>query len=131
MEIEQFTVEHIERIAADAQTDGNTILFSLCAEVLQHRARHRGGVIEAASGVSAKTGRGFVEVTWQDEVAQLDPEIAKGLGQSIIDAAYSAEHDAFFIAFLHHTIGLARDAAAAALGELRMLRQHRDEARPV
>jgi hypothetical protein len=90
----------------------------------------RGGTIWAESGVSAGTGRGFVRITWNDEEAQLDPDMAKGLGQSIIDAAYSAEHDAYFIHFMQHKVGLSREKAAMALGDLRAARQREDAREP-
>jgi hypothetical protein len=130
MQIRQYTTNDLEQFARAAHDAGDERLFSLVQECLQHRRRVRGGTISAESGVSAGTGRGFVMVTWNDEEGQFDPEIAKGLGQSIIDAAYSAEHDAYFIAFLVNKIGLSRGVAAAALGDLRTAREHRDMAQP-
>ena len=129
MELKQFTTEQIIAIAEEAARDKNEALFSLAQECLQNRRRVRGGTIWAESGVSAGTGKGFVKITWHDEEAQLDPELAKGLGQSIIDAAYSAEHDAYFVHFMHNKVGLSRDKAAMALGDLRSMRDKRAEQR--
>jgi hypothetical protein len=127
MQIRQYTGDELNAFLDEAQANGDERLFSLLQECLHHRRRHKGGTIWAESGVSAGTGRGFVRVTWNEEEGQLDPEIAKGLGQSIIDAAYSAEHDAYFVAFLTNKVGLSRDKAAAALGDLREARARQTE----
>jgi hypothetical protein len=132
MEIRQYTGNELEAFGREAYESGDERLFSLIQECLQHRRRQRGGTIWAESGVSAGTGQGFVRITWNDEETQLDPALAKGLGQSIIDAAYSAEHDAYFVAFLTSKVGLSREKAAMALGDLRAARARQDEqdARP-
>jgi hypothetical protein len=130
MDLKQFTKDELEDLGRRAHAAGDATLFSLVNECLQHRRRVRGGTIWAESGVSAGTGQGFVKVTWEEQEAQLDPELAKGLGQSIIDAAYSAEHDAYFIHFLHNKVGLSREKAAMALGDLRAARTVKSDRAP-
>jgi hypothetical protein len=131
MELRQFTTDELAAIQKRAYDVGDQELFSIVEECLQHRRLRRSGTIEASSGVSAGTGQGFVRITWNEEEGQLDPDVAKSLGQSIIDAGYSAEHDAYFVAFLHNKVGMSRETAAMALGDLRLLREERSQRKPL
>jgi hypothetical protein len=123
----QLTTAEITAAYVQAEMSGNELVLALANECLSHRRRRIGGELLAESGVSLATGDPFVRITWSEQEGQLDPSGAKGLGQSIIDAAYSAEHDAFFCRFLEREVGLSREKAAAALGDLRQMRAEKVE----
>lgn len=80
-----------------------------------------GGVLEAASGVSAFTGEGFVLLTWGTNSGQMTPDEARQLGLHIIEAADAAVADAIVVHLLKG-IGVTNDSAA---GFLRDIRDHR------
>lgn len=94
MKVRQLTNDEIEAIGRDAAKTGNEPVFQLANELIGVRNRVRGGEITAESIISAKDGRGRVRVTWHDNEAFLDTEIASGLGQSFIEAAAAARIDA-------------------------------------
>ena len=56
----------------------------------------RADSIHVSSGVSHRTGEGFVTVVFGDEAGQLSVTDAKGFGLSIIEAAMAADGDAAF-----------------------------------
>lgn len=53
--------------------------------------------ILTTSGVSARTGKGFVVVHWIDQSGQLTPDEARDFALRIIQAADAAEFDAAFV----------------------------------
>lgn len=52
--------------------------------------------IEVSSGVSHRTGQGFITIEFGSEKGQLDIEPAKQFGMQVIEAAMAAESDAAF-----------------------------------
>jgi hypothetical protein len=130
MHPQQLTVEQIEAAFLQATKENNELMLALANECLYHRRKRKAGEILAESGVSLGTGEPFVRLTWFEQEAQLHPSIAKSFGQSVIDAAYSAEHDAYFCAWLQQAIGMKREQAAAALGGLREMREREDKRPP-
>lgn len=58
------------------------------------------GVLEMSSGVSARTGEGFVHLVWGDQRGQLTPTEAREHARRIAEAAEAAEYDAIFVRWL-------------------------------
>ena len=79
--------------------------------------------------ISAKDGRGRVRVTWHNEEAFLDIDIATGLGQSIIEAACAARIDALFAAVSVEQFGVTHEQLAPLLTAIRAARRI-DDGRP-
>jgi hypothetical protein len=65
-----------------------------------------------------------VDVRWGDQLGQLDPDTARQLGRDLLDAAASAEVDAFLMGFLEHRINVDRiEVRAGILSEFRKWRE--------
>lgn len=77
--------------------------------------------IQVESGVSARTGKGFVTITFGSEAGQLDAEEAKRFGLSVIEAACASEADASVYAWASKS-GLDGPEIAVLLSELRAAR---------
>lgn len=129
MKVRQLTNDEVETIARDARRRNDEPVLQLANEVMGIRSRVKGGEIMAESIVSAKDGRGRVRLSWHDNEAFLDVEIATGLGQSIIEAACAARIDALFAAVLTKDMGLDGDAAGDILRAVRGARRI-DDGRP-
>lgn len=78
-----------------------------------------GGMIGMESGVSARTGEGFVRLTWGTEEGQLSPTEIRAHALALLVVAEAAESDAIVYAELVDTIGLDRQAALLFIGALR------------
>lgn len=129
MKVRVLSLEEIETIAREAERTKNEPLWQLANEVHGARKRVRGGEIVAESILSAQDGRGRVRVTWHEEEAFLDLEIAIGLGQSIIEAACAARIDAAFYAHASGA-GVPLDVIAAIMQRIRGARRVDDARRP-
>jgi hypothetical protein len=92
--------------------------------------------IDVYSGVSAKTGFGFVTLRWGDQHGQLTPDDARRHALSILAAAEAAEHDSAVFAVISRT--LAKDGESVSskrvlkiagrfLEDLRAERREREE----
>ncbi len=60
----------------------------------------QGGYIAINSGVSARTGQGFVHLGWGDQRGQFSPTEARDHARLIAEAAEAAEYDAIFLHWL-------------------------------
>lgn len=78
--------------------------------------------IEVASGVSHRTGEGFVTIAFGSESGQLTPQEAKLFALSIIEAADAAESDAAISKLLRGLGDFSPENVAMLLSELRELR---------
>jgi len=78
--------------------------------------------IDVESGVSAASGYGFVTLRWGSMGGQLTTREARAHALSILGAADAADDDAVVMRWLTTTMGLAVEAAAAVLGDLRRAR---------
>ena len=129
MKVRMLSNDEIETLGREAGRAGNEPIWQMANELMGIRSRIRGGEIVAESLVSASDGRGRVRLTWHDEEAFLDLEIATGLGQSIIEAACAARIDAAFAAVAAHEIGLPGEAVGRLLHAVRAARRV-DDGRP-
>ena len=129
MKVRMLSNDEIEAIGLEARRTGNEPVFQLANEVMGVRSRVRGGEIMAESMISAKDGRGRVRITWHDEEAFLDIDIATGLGQSIVEAACAARIDAAFTAVAVSQFGLTHEQLTPLLTAIRAARRM-DDARP-
>lgn len=127
MKVRMLSNEEVEIAGRNAMKAGNELIFQLANEVMQIRSKVRSGEIQAESMVSAKDGRGRVRMSWGNEEAYLDLDIATGLGQSIIEAACAARIDALFSAVLVNDLGLPPDAASNMLRAVRGARRIEDK----
>lgn len=84
----------------------------------------KGGVITTSSGVSARTGKGFVTLHWEDQVAQFSLDEARTFGLTILAVTAAAEQDAGMIAALFD--GKVTQEAA---GLLTLMRKNRGDER--
>ena len=123
MKVRQLTNDEIETIGRAAHRDGNEPVWQMANEILGVRSKVRGGEIVAESIVSARDGHGRVRVSWHDNEAFLDIEIATGLGQSIIEAACAARIDASLCAVLTHKFGMPSEDTGTVLSAVRGARR--------
>jgi hypothetical protein len=83
-----------------------------------------GAMISIGSTYGMDTRQPYVDVRWGDQLGQLDPDTARQLGRDLLDAAASAEVDAFLMGFLEHRINVDRiEVRAGILSEFRKWRE--------
>ncbi len=83
-------------------------------------------MVIVASGYGANSHQPFVEVRFNEERVQLNPEDASEIGGNMIEAAEAALHDAYLVDFLVAE-GLKPETAAKFLGDFRVWRGKRME----
>src|SRR5262245_45558969 len=109
-------------------------LDELIREVLELRHtvdemnRASGSTIWMESGVSSRTGEGFVHVHWGDQHGQLDVGEALAHSLNMIEAAHAAEYDAYLMHSLTTEFGMDRRTAGIVLLSMRKLRGSPDTA---
>ncbi len=81
------------------------------------------GTIEIGTILSRRTSRGMVELALNRESTQLDLDKAREVAEMLRAAIEAAVSDELLYRFLTTKIGLAPEAAAAALLDFRELRQ--------
>lgn len=123
MKVRMLSNDEIETLGREAARAGNEPVWQMANELMGVRSKVRAGEIWAESIVSAADGRGRVRLSWHDEEAFLDIDIATGLGQSIIEAACAARIDAAFAAVAQKDIGLPGEAVGRLLQAVRGARR--------
>jgi len=63
-------------------------------------------IISSHAIVSHRTGRGIVEINWNNEGGQFDPEDARRFAHELLRQADIAETDAFLYQFFKEKIGI-------------------------
>ena len=82
-------------------------------------------VINVSSGFGANTREPFVQIEMEypkDHPLQLHPDEARDLAMNLLQAAESADQDAFMIKFVSKDLKAGENAAAAILLEYRKFR---------
>jgi hypothetical protein len=78
--------------------------------------------ITVGSIFGADTRRGYVELTLNDQLSQLEPAKAREVGLMLLEAAEAASSDELFVRLLEN-IGIDTDLAGRILIDLREIRQ--------
>lgn len=97
--------------------------------MLQHKARGQApddgtDTVTVNSGYGTITRRGFVELTVNDQLTQMDVPKAREIGLMLIQAAEAATSDEVFMKLLHERVGIDDpQRLGAMLMDLRELRQ--------
>jgi hypothetical protein len=80
------------------------------------------------TGVSATTWEPFITVTWKETKVQLTPEQSRQHAQYLLEAAATAETDAFLIAWMRERFAVDRpEVVAGILQDFRDWRTAREE----
>ena len=82
-------------------------------------------VINVSSGFGANTREPFVQIEMEypkDHPLQIHPDEARDLAMNLLQAAESADQDAFMIKFVSKDLKAGENAAAAILLEYRKFR---------
>ena len=88
-------------------------------------AKNNWKVINVSSGFGANTREPFVQIEMEypkDHPLQLHPDEARDLAMNLLQAAESADQDAFMIKFVSKDLKAGENAAAAILLEYRKFR---------
>jgi hypothetical protein len=80
--------------------------------------------IDIESGISRRTRRGFVTLTWGRMVTQLTPSEARMHALRILEVAEAADSDAAVFELLTKTVELQDNVAQAFVVDLRKHRDH-------
>ncbi len=80
-------------------------------------------LFSVASSYGQVTQKGYVEIRFRNEIAQIDPDVARQIARDLLDAAASAETDAFLMTFLMKRTGLDVQRGALVLNEFRKWRK--------
>jgi hypothetical protein len=82
-----------------------------------------GDMFLVASSYGQEQQKGYVEIKFREEIAQLDPDVAREIARDLLDAAAAAETDAFLMTFLTKRTGLDAARGALVLNEFRKWRK--------
>ena len=88
-------------------------------------AKNNWKVINVSSGFGANTREPFVQIEMEypkDHPLQIHPDEARDLAMNLLQAAESADQDAFMIKFVSKDLKAGENAAAAILLEYRKFR---------
>ena len=88
-------------------------------------AKNNWKVINVSSGFGANTREPFVQIEMEypkDHPLQLHPDEARDLAMNLLQAAESADQDAFMIKFVSKDLKAGENAAAGILLEYRKFR---------
>jgi hypothetical protein len=81
--------------------------------------------VESMYGAHGK--KGVVCLSWGDNAGVLTPKEARAHAALIIECAAAAENDELFVKFMVEKVGIEERQAAMALGDLRIMRDTKDE----
>jgi len=80
-------------------------------------------LIEMTTQIAATSGEPFVIMRWGSQAGRFSPDDARQHAYKILEAANSAETDAFLIHFLAEKVGLGREICAPVLRDFRTFRE--------
>ena len=92
------------------------------AFVMSHKPRRDVDEITITSGFGQTSQRGHVELTFNDQLTQMDVKKAREVGLMFLEAAEAAQSDEMMVKLLEQ-VGLPPEARAGMLLHLREIRQ--------
>ena len=103
--------KHIERFRKQAEF------------VLSHKSRREVDEFTITSGFGHTSKRGHVELTFNEQLTQMDVKKAREIGLMLLEAAEAAQSDEIMVKLLVEEVGLPPEAAGLTLLKLREIRQ--------
>ena len=103
--------------------EGDARRLAMLAAQFQDAAKVRsGGTLSVIGGVSALTGRPYVEMEWGESIGQVEVEAARAHAMLLLEAAQNAVNDAAILDWARAEMDLDAETAVRMIAALR---QHR------
>lgn len=115
------------RIVRKAMPEHDRVLREV--EAIMTRLHDAPRELKLSALVSQDTGEPKVDVVWMGTLLQLTPDEARATAWLFIEAAATAETEAFLVAFLRDRFKLNADEGALMLADLRAFREQQLELR--